>query len=954
MKKLSFLAALLPLLFCACSSFIEENSAPIIPAISDLQAGFADETRTYVENGRYLRWHEDDRLTAFYGNTLNRQYKFKGKTGDNSGSFAHVPSGDLETGNAFDRIYALYPYNETTTITDEGEISLTLPALQSYAENSFGRGANTMIAVTENLEDTFLAFKNACGYLKLKLYNADGATVKSIEVKGNNGEKIAGAATATIAFGEAPVLLMADDATDTITIDCGDGVSLGTTAETATEFWTVIPQTTFTKGITIKITDSQGGIFEKSTDNEVAITRNAIQPMALVGVESAPAVVKPANNEIYYTNGSTTESIKLSNYYAFGAKYKSNKYDAVKKCWVLKFEGDVTQIGPSAFSECSNLTSITIPESVTSIGEYAFKDCSSLTSIIIPEGVTSIGKYAFYRCSSLTSISIPKSVTSIGTYAFYGCTGELIVNCDIPSATSNMSGYGTFYGSNFTSATIGKGVTSIGNYAFDACTSLTSVTIPEGVTSIGESAFYRCSSLTSISIPNSVTEIGESAFIYCSALISVTIGNSVTTIGDGAFYDCKNLKSITIPNGVTSIGKYAFNGCTRLTSVTIPEGVTSIGDGAFERCASLTSVTIPEGVTSIGESAFRSSSLTSVTIPYGVTTIARYTFEYCSDLTSITIPNSVTSIKQDAFNRCSSLTSITIPESVTEIVGWALRNCTSLTSVYCQATTPPSLGSQAFYNSSNLNVIYVPANSVEKYTSATNWISYAYCIVGYDLYEVVDMGLSVKWAATNVGADSPEELGNLYAWGEVSPKTEYYSSNYAWWTYDYSEDGDGWWSTTSIKKYGSSYSNSDYIQEDGYYASYYWVNDGLTVLDLEDDAARTEWGGTWRMPTQAECQELVDNCTIEKVKYNNCDGFLFTSTKAGYTDKKLFFPLTPSKELGDETTYDRYYSGLFWSSTQYLPFPVCAYVFRSSYPYTSCTLGPITRKAGFPVRPVKQ
>ena len=109
------------------------------------------------------------------------------------------------------------------------------------------------------------------------------------------------------------------------------------------------------------------------------------------------------------------------------------------------------------------------------------------------------------------------------------------------------------------------------------------------------------------------------------------------------------------------------------------------------------------------------------------------------------------------------------------------------------------------------------------------------------------------------------------------------------------------------------------------------------------------------MPTQAECQELVDNCTIEKVKYNNCDGFLFTCTKEGYTDKWLFFPMTPYKQVGDETYFDKgakSYSGLFWSSTQYLPFPICAYAFRTQG--TSCTLGPITRKAGFPVRPVKQ
>ena len=285
------LLTLLALVLCSCAeTFVgEEIARSNGENLPDLTAAFAeDETRTYVENDKYLRWHEDDRLTAFYGTTLNRQYKFNGATGDNSGTFSLVPSGELGTGNTFDHIYAVYPYNETATITDAGEISLTLPAVQTYAENSFGRGANTMIAVTENLEDTFLAFKNACGYLKLKLYNAEGATIKSIEVKGNNGEKLAGAATATIAFGEAPQLTIAEAATTSVTLDCGDGVALGTTAETATEFWIVLPTTTFADGLTITVVYTNGGSFEKSTSNEVIIERNAIQPMATFELPPKP------------------------------------------------------------------------------------------------------------------------------------------------------------------------------------------------------------------------------------------------------------------------------------------------------------------------------------------------------------------------------------------------------------------------------------------------------------------------------------------------------------------------------------------------------------------------------------------------------------------------------------------------------------------------------------------
>ena len=93
-------------------------------------------------------------------------------------------------------------------------------------------------------------------------------------------------------------------------------------------------------------------------------------------------------------------------------------------------EYSVTLIGDYAFSDCNNLTSITIPNTVTSIGGYAFSDCDNLTSITIPNSVTSIGYYAFYNCSSLTSITIPNSVTSIGSSAFSSC--DALTSTSIP------------------------------------------------------------------------------------------------------------------------------------------------------------------------------------------------------------------------------------------------------------------------------------------------------------------------------------------------------------------------------------------------------------------------------------------------------------------------------------------------------------------------------------------
>lgn len=509
MKKLFLLFATLPALLCGCSSFEEFNDVPALNPISELRAGFADESRTYVENGTYLRWHADDRLTAFYGNTLNRQYKFNGKTGDNSGTFSLVPSGELGTGNAFDRIYALYPYSETAAITDEGVISLTLPAEQSYAENSFGKDANTMIAVTENLEDTFLSFKNACGYLKLKLYNTYGVRVKSIEIRGNNNEKIAGSATATIEFGGVPTLAMTDDATSSITLDCGDGVALGTTAETATEFWVVVPKTTFISGITITVTDSFGAIFTKATDKEVSVKRNVIQPMAALDCCSETPIIGLS----YTTNdGNPLTPTTTKN---FGATFIENKFDEATSKGVLIFDQQVTKIPVSAFENCTNLSWIDIPMGITTIGNYAFRGCSGMENIFIPN-----------------------SIISIGAKSFEDCAGKATIDCNLEYKgyyTGYQAYLNTFEDAKFTEIIIGNNVDIISERSFNDCKDLHKVYIPGNVKIISTAAFGECSKLTNVELCEGIIEIGGSAFVGCTSLTSITIPDGVATIGHYAF-----------------------------------------------------------------------------------------------------------------------------------------------------------------------------------------------------------------------------------------------------------------------------------------------------------------------------------------------------------------------------------------------------------------------------------
>ena len=241
------------------------------------------------------------------------------------------------------------------------------------------------------------------------------------------------------------------------------------------------------------------------------------------------------------------------------------------------------------------------------IGEKAFTDCSRLTSLTLPVGITSIGYDAFAYCSGLTSLTLPAGITSIGEYAFYGCSG-------------------------LTSLTLPAGITEIGESTFSDCSGLTSLTLPDGITSIGISAFAYCSGLTSLTLPAGITSINYGAFLDCSGLTSLTLPDGITSIGSRAFYGCSGLTSLTLPAGITSIGEYAFSGCSGLTSLTLPAGITSIDKYAFSGCSRLTSLTLPAGITSIGEFAFSyCSGLTSIYVyAEKVPRIGRYAFKGCA------------------------------------------------------------------------------------------------------------------------------------------------------------------------------------------------------------------------------------------------------------------------------------------------------------------------------------
>lgn len=321
MKKFTFIA-LLAALLCGCAQFADEElSTQKVTAPESIEASFEEPaSRTYVENDKYLRWTAGDEISYFPGVTFNMEYRFTGVTGANNGSFSKVTVGPV-TGNELSRNYAIYPYDEDIAVSDEGVISLNLPAVQKYAENSFGVGANTMVAATNGTNDEVLKFRNVGGYLKIKLYG-DDVTVKSVKLQGNNNEKIAGPALITATYGNDPTVVMTAEATTSVTIDCEEGVTISDNSETPTEFWFVLPTVTFEDGFTITVTDVNDGTFVKSTSNTFTIDRNMIQPMQKLKTVITP--LKPSykvgdfvnynggDGIVYYADNTTVKLVSVT------------------------------------------------------------------------------------------------------------------------------------------------------------------------------------------------------------------------------------------------------------------------------------------------------------------------------------------------------------------------------------------------------------------------------------------------------------------------------------------------------------------------------------------------------------------------------------------------------------------------------------------------------------------
>ena len=267
----------------------QRESKPFSATIED---GFDDdETRTYLDEHGNVLWKRGDQISIFAGSTINEQYQVTDDSeGKTAASLNRVTDPGFVAGGEIENNVAFYPYTSTATIarneSDYVISDITLPAVQNYAEASFGNGAFPMAAVTSNTEDMSLKFKNVLGGLKLQLKGT--ARIKSITVTGNQDETLCGAAAVTVSTSGTPSINLTDATAKVVTLDCGEGVQLD--AETATPFVIALPPMTMEVGFTVIVTDIEDKQMEIKTTKSQTINRSSLLKMPAVTYEGSPAL----------------------------------------------------------------------------------------------------------------------------------------------------------------------------------------------------------------------------------------------------------------------------------------------------------------------------------------------------------------------------------------------------------------------------------------------------------------------------------------------------------------------------------------------------------------------------------------------------------------------------------------------------------------------------------------
>ena len=833
---------------------------------------FSSDTRTALQEGSKVVWSEDDRIAIFEGNDIGHAYQvLDSHVGKSSAEFSPVEGLMTDgAGKEFDGTVAVYPFDESITVAAGSEGTYTIsgiefPSEQHHAAGTFSEESFPMAGLSASGSRN-LSFKNIGGVVKLSL--TGDYSVSRITLTGNSGEPLSGSATVTLGSDGIPSVTMSEDASTSVSLLCDPAVQLD--PEIATDFYISIPPTQFKVGFKVTILDEDGKEHGVATHKDNSVKRSTILAMPETTPENLDDIELTAD---MFCSVDFIEGWTETRFGGDGTMVFVKEDEQGRMTHTLMFLPDEENIlMPVYIRYDENEIPSYMSFMDTEIYIDGYTDSTIDFTLAVKDAVWSVKDVP---CSELVPYSLQTRAWADNNGIRNACAiGNCIVGAvDIGLGVLLIGGAVVVEGGSLGLATpaavptIAAGLIEIGS----GC-----VTIADGLNTLFGPADQKRDPYIADMIIDSSLE-GLAQFLeHIEVKENPIIQNFPKEIIEEAkLYKKVGLASFTIGLGLTWIdGNWGetYTGPATLAEVHQEvQVVTGRADNITTDSAELYGYVSP-----------------LATAPFGDRI-----------LTEIYIVLWKAGDENNKQNR-------SIFNSDGGTVSFTFINLESDTE-YCYQTIFEDLENKK-YRFGEVNTFKTKGDEDGRW---------------------VDLGLSVLWAAYNVGASSPEEYGGYYAWGETSTKSDYTWENYKYRKKYYYDDGPDDWFWTG-KFIGNEISGTSY------------------------DVAHVTWGDGARMPTHTEVIELVDNCTFTGGSYNGVSGSYVT----GPNGNSIFLPFTGFRSHDALYRAGRY--GIFWSGMFYYDDD---YYFYDDYNYgehASClrcyedygTWDDSNRYLGYSVRPV--